>query len=137
MSADKLAAAAENLVGARFRLHGRDPATGLDCIGVLAQSLLAIGRSTVLPDDYRLRARRVQNLAQIAEACGFRRADGPLSPGDVLLSRIGPVQHHLLIASRDGRLVHAHAGLRRVVIGELGEGWSIVSHWRLAPKSEG
>ena len=33
MSAQALAEAAAALVGSRFRLHGRDPATGLDCIG--------------------------------------------------------------------------------------------------------
>ena len=34
-----LASAAEALVGARFRLHGRDPATGLAGLCVLAAAL--------------------------------------------------------------------------------------------------
>ena len=29
-------AAARAAIGARFRLHGRDPATGLDCVGLVA-----------------------------------------------------------------------------------------------------
>ena len=44
MTAESLALAAEALEGAPFRLHGRDPVTGLDCIGVLAQSLEAFGQ---------------------------------------------------------------------------------------------
>ena len=35
----KLAAAALTLVGSPWRLHGRNPATGLDCIGLLGAAL--------------------------------------------------------------------------------------------------
>ncbi len=38
MNAD-LAAAALNLIGTPFRLHGRDPATGLDCVGLVAEAM--------------------------------------------------------------------------------------------------
>ncbi len=137
MSAERLAAAAEALVGTPFRLHGRDPATGLDCIGVLAHALQAIGRAAPLPEAYSLRARQVPGLAAIAEACGFAPATGTCAPGDVQFARIGPVQYHLLIAARDGRFVHAHAGARRVVIGKLAESWAIVGQWRLTPEFQG
>ena len=62
MSGAALAAAAESLVGTRFRLHGRDPDTGLDCVGLLAASLAAIGRAAPLPNGYRLRARSLPGL---------------------------------------------------------------------------
>lgn len=137
MSGERLAAAAEGLIGTPFRLHGRDPATGLDCIGVLARSLHSIGMPARLPDAYSLRAQEVRGLEIVAEASGFAPAHGASVPGDVLFARIGPVQFHLLIAARDSRFVHAHAGLRRVVIGKLGEGWSIVGHWRLDPDFQG
>lgn len=137
MSSESLAAAAEALVGVPFRLHGRDPASGLDCIGVLAHALLAIGRPADLPDAYSLRARHVTGLAEIAEQCGFAPATGGFAPGDVLFTRIGPVQFHLLIAARDCRFVHAHAGLRQVEIGELGAGWPVVGHWRLVAELQG
>jgi cell wall-associated NlpC family hydrolase len=48
-----LATAAETLVGSRFRLHGRDPETGLDCVGVVAAAMAAIGQSPPSPLDIR------------------------------------------------------------------------------------
>ena len=38
-----LARAAAGCLGVRFRLHGRDPATGLDCLGLLGAALVATG----------------------------------------------------------------------------------------------
>lgn len=137
MSAEGLATAAEDVVGSPFRLHGRDPETGLDCIGVLAHALRKIGRPAALPEAYSMRAQAVPGLAAIAESCGFIPATGACARGDVLFARVGPVQYHLLIAARDGRFVHAHAGLRRVVIGELTDSWVIVGHWRLGSDFQG
>lgn len=51
-------------------------------------------------------------------------------PGDVLLVRPGPAQVHLLVCARDGRFVHAHAGLRRVVAMPGPHGWPVLRHWR-------
>lgn len=138
MNGEKLAVAAESLVGRPFRLHGRDPVTGLDCIGVLAQALRMIGSPAAeLPEAYSVRNHQVRGLAAIATSCGFTPETDACAPGDVLFARIGPVQFHLLIAARDGRFVHAHAGLGRVVIGELGQGWTIVGHWRLNADFQG
>lgn len=131
MSGDALAAAAEALAGARFRLHGRDPATGLDCIGVLAAALAAIGRPAPLPTGYALRARRLPALAGIVSACGFGGAEGAVRPGDVMLLRVGPCQYHFAIALAGGRFVHAHAGLRRVVVAPGPPPWPILRRWRL------
>lgn len=131
MSGVALAEAAEALVGARFRLHGRDPATGLDCIGVLATALAAIGRQAELPTGYALRSHRLPALAAIASACGFAEAEGPTLPGDVLLLRPGPCQHHLAIAARAGRFVHAHAGLRRVIAVPGPLDGPVLRRWRL------
>lgn len=137
MSGESLACAAEALVGRPFRLHGRDPATGLDCIGVLDQALQAIGRQATLPQAYSLRTRQVPDLSGLAESCGFAAAEGVPAPGDVLFVRIGPVQFHLVIAARDGRFVHAHAGLRRVVTGRIDATWPIIGHWRLGAAFQG
>jgi cell wall-associated NlpC family hydrolase len=126
-----LAAAAEALVGARFRLHGRDPATGLDCVGVLAAALAAIGRGAALPTGYALRSRRVAGLPEAAARCGLGAAQAPIRAGDVLLLRIGPCQHHLAIAARGGGFVHAHAGLRRVVRAPAPLAGRVLHHWRL------
>jgi hypothetical protein len=126
-----LAKAAEALVGTRFRLHGRDPASGLDCVGLVAASLTMIGRPARLPNGYQLRARDVSALFEHADHPGAIPATGAVEAGDVALMRIGPCQFHMAVA-RDGiHFIHAHAGLRRVVIGELPGDWTIIRRWRL------
>ena len=128
----ELAEAAEALVGTPFRLHGRDPATGIDCVGLLGAALERCGRPALLPNGYSLRARVLPELAGFAAGCGLVPASGAFAPGDVLLVRIEPCQHHLLIAAAEGRFIHAHAGLGRVInCGARLEG-RILHHWRLA-----
>ena len=131
MSGELLAQAAEALVGIRFRLHGRDPATGLDCVGLLATALAAVGRPAQWPTGYTLRAQALPALDGFAETCGLADAAGAIEPGDVLLLRTGPAQHHLAIAARAGAFVHAHAGLRRVVLAPPPLAWPILRRWRL------
>lgn len=121
-----VALAAQALVGTRFRLHGRDPATGLDCVGVVAAALKATG-----PNGYRLRNRDISAALAFAPAVGLAEVSDPIEPGDVLLVRSGPAQHHLLIASIRGGFIHAHAGLRRVVATPGPLSWPIERHWRL------
>lgn len=131
MSGAALATAAEALAGCRFRLHGRDPATGLDCVGVLAAALHAIGRTAPLPRAYALRMRGIANLDAIVAACGLAAATDPIRAGDVLLLRTGACQFHLAIALAGDRFVHAHAGLRRVVVQPGPLAWPVVGRWRL------
>lgn len=95
------------MVGARFRLHGRDPASGLDCVGLAA---LAFGRDA--PTGYALRGGDAEAVAASLDAM-LVRADGAAA-GDLLLLRTGPGQLHLAIRT-EGGFVHADAGLRRVV----------------------
>ena len=106
--------AALALTGVPFRLHGRDP-RGVDCVGLIALALTAIGRQPVVPVGYRLRSLSVGPLLQFAERNGFVSTSGPEAPGDVLLVHPCPIQAHLVIASGQGGFVHAHAGLGRVV----------------------
>ena len=131
MSAAALAAAAKVLVGTPFRLHGRDRATGLDCIGVLAAALAASGQPAALPNFYALRMRTLPELGEAASRAGLTLCTGKPLPGDVVLVRTGPCQFHVLIAVGDGGFVHAHAGLRRVVQSALPTEWQMIRHWRL------
>lgn len=131
MSGQALARAAEALAGTRFRLHGRDPATGLDCVGLLAAALAAIGRPAPLPTGYALRMRILPALETVVSACGFGETSAPFAPGDVLMLRVGPCQYHLAIAARGSRFVQAHAGLRRVVIMPGPPDWPVLCRWRL------
>lgn len=131
MSGADLAAAAEALVGCPFRLHGRDAARGLDCVGLVACALEAVGRPVLAPDGYSLRRQAIGGLAAAARAAGLVEIDGPLAPGDVLLVRPGPGQFHLVIALAGGAFVHAHAGLGRVVRTPGPPAWPTERRWRL------
>lgn len=127
-----LALAAERFVGVPFRLHGRDPASGLDCVGLVAASLAQIGRPAPAPMGYRLRQVTIDGLLGAAARCGLAEAAGAIAPGDVLLARPGPAQHHLVIAATSGGFVHAHVGLGRVVLTPPPLDWPVDHHWRLA-----
>ena len=128
------AVAAEALFGTPFRLHGRDPATGLDCVGLVATALERCGRKAVAPEGYTLRALSVAPLLGFAARNGFTAHDllAPDRPGDLLLLRPSPIQAHLAIALDRNRYVHAHAGLGKVVIEDTLPG-EIVARWRLTP----
>ncbi|MEY4270698.1 MAG: hypothetical protein RLZZ58_1914 [Pseudomonadota bacterium] len=110
----RIFAAAQALVGTRFRLHGRDPATGVDCIGLALCAHAGAGVVLAAPDDYPLRGwprARVENWILRA---GLVRADGALRPGDVPVIDAGFGQWHFGIAG-PGMLVHADARRRRVI----------------------
>ena len=131
MSGFALAAAAQSLIGCRFRLHGRDPDTGLDCLGVLVSALRKIGRDPAIPVDYALRVRGYPRELARARDYGFEVAEGAPQAGDVLLYRVGPCQLHFAIWVAADQLVHAHAGLGKVVLTGVFPDWQPCGHWRL------
>ena len=112
---EAFAQAAESLVGTRFRLFGRDPAYGLDCVGLVAAALARSGRSVSAPIGYGLRSADIEKFLPFATHAGLEPCSGDPMRGDVLLMRPGPAQHHLVIATAPHMIVHAHAGLRRIV----------------------
>lgn len=134
---EALARAALELVGARFRMRGRDPATGLDCIGVFACAARAAGIPAPVPGDYQLRMVDLAMVGDWARANGFAGASGDFRAGDVALFALGAGQGHLAIALGDGEFVHAHAALRRVVRGPLAAEWRLAGHWRLGASDSG
>ncbi len=133
MSPESFAARAEALAGAPFRLGGRDPVTGLDCVGLVAS---ALGEGVVAPGGYRLRNSSIAAHLDFAARAGFRAASGPMTRGDLILARPGPAQHHALVVLGRDHFIHAHAGLRRVVahLGPLP--WPVEAHWRLQPDKD-
>ncbi len=149
-------AAARLAIGVRFRLHGRDPAYGLDCVGLAALAIRAGAISTganregairagggqpMIPTGYALRSGDSDAAGAMIEAAGLIRADhcrlGP-QPGDLLLCRAGPGQLHLVIDSgaQGGGFIHADAQLRRVVERPGPPPWPIIGRWRLAKLEE-
>jgi len=131
-----VAGAALGLVGCRFRLHGRDPATGLDCVGLVHVALAAAGARPVAPQGYGLRNIAVDQWVAFAARSGLVAATGPTRAGDVLLLALGYAQHHLVIAINADSVVHAHAGLRRVIVQPREPTWQIEAAWRLASSCE-
>lgn len=131
-----LAQAAANFIGVRFRLHGRNPATGLDCIGLLHASLTAIGKSPPSLSGYRLRNACIDEWLGLADRALLTPTKTARLPGDVMLITAGPEQHHLLIAENERTFIHAHAGLRRVVRQSLNISDNLLVQWRVTETLE-
>lgn len=130
MTPDRFAAAAEALAGAPFRLGGRDPAMGLDCVGLVACAL----DGADAPAGYALRNSDLTRHLAFATRAGFAPASGAIARGDLILAVPGPAQHHLLVALAPARFVHAHAGLRRAAIHHGALPWPVLAHWRLSTR---
>jgi lipoprotein Spr len=128
-SAEEVVAAGRALTGAPFRPQGRSAGTGLDCLGVVAAAAGAEPAGT--RRDYRLRDFEPEAIGQALEALGFRRAEGPARPGDVLILAPAPGRLHAAILTPGGYL-HADAGLRRVVEAPGAPPWPVLSAWRLS-----
>lgn len=123
--AEEIVARARATIGVRFRPQGRSAATGLDCVGVAA---IAMGVETVTYCN--LRSSDADEVNGEFSDCGFLRiAPAAAEAGDMLLTRVGQGQLHVVILTDEGYL-HADARLRRVaeVPGEVP--WPVVSAWR-------
>lgn len=136
MTGAKIAEQAKALIGVPFRLHGRNPQYGLDCVGLAAHCLKAAGRNGDIPQDYRLKNVSVREWFGSARSFGLAEVRGDTEAGDILLAYTAPAQFHLLIATDGKAFVHAHAGLGRVAIATAPLQWPIAKHWRLQPKIE-
>lgn len=113
---------AREALGAKFRLGGRDPRFGLDCVGLVAWALEADA-----PDGYALRGGVPERVMRLLDT-RLARVD-MAAPGDVMLFAAGPGQLHLGIASAHG-VIHADAGLRRVVERPGVMPWPLLGAWR-------
>lgn len=110
--AEKAVARARALVGTRFVPQGREPAVGLDCLGLM---LLAFDIGPAgMRDDYRLSGPHREPILHAARA-GFRRVSRRrLKAGDMLLLRPAERQWHLGLWTGNG-LIHADLAARKVV----------------------
>lgn len=129
-----IVAAARGAVGVRFRLHGRDPAFGLDCVGLAALAYRNAGVGGDVPRGYALRGGDPAAFAAMIDACGLTRV-ADAGAGDLLLCAAGPAQFHLAIDSGSG-VIHADAMLRRVVERPGPPPWPVLARWRMATTTE-
>ena len=130
--AERFASAAERLAGSKFVLHGRDPATGIDCVGVVLLALRAVGINLHIPPSYALRNIDIGRHLTVTEASALVEMSGTSCRGDMLLVTPGIAQQHLIVALGGTRFIHAHAGLRRIVVQHGFAHWPVLRHWRLS-----
>jgi murein DD-endopeptidase / murein LD-carboxypeptidase len=120
--APNFVAAARACLGSRFRLQGRHPDTGLDCIGLVVWSAQQCGM--VVPDaqDYLLSDNPARLDAGLLAAPIESIDSADLASGDIvrLLSHGQPL--HLAICG-DGTLIHADVRCRKVVEQRLTQDW--------------
>lgn len=126
---DKSVAAARGALGAKFRLHGREPAFGLDCVGLAGLALRAAGCEDDIPGGYALRGGTASDMCALIDRQMLMRTDTPL-PGDLMLFAVGPMQFHIAIMTPGG-FVHADAMLRRVVERPGRAPWPLIAAWML------
>lgn len=116
---------ARALLGVRFRPNGRDPATGLDCAGVVGAA-----HDIAVDAGFAMRGGTAAGIARRIAAHGFVNIAAPES-GDIVLMRTGPAQFHLGIRV-DGGIVHADARIGRVVETPGAPSWPVIACWRRA-----
>ncbi|MFM7402983.1 MAG: hypothetical protein ACKO1N_02570, partial [Erythrobacter sp.] len=100
-------------------------------------SLQTTGANPVVPVGYALRNLSVDHWLPLARQSGLESGSAPIRAGDVLLLALAYAQHHLVIAADTDNVIHAHAGLRRVVRQPLDPAWRVSALWRIAAFEEG
>ena len=121
------AARARALVGVPFRAQGRDPARGLDCVGLALAACLLPGR--LVRCDYRLRGDHRGELTRELLRHFRRVSRRQRRVGDLILMTVAENQMHLGLLTDRG-FVHADARLRRVVETPGGPEWPVIGTYR-------
>lgn len=123
--ADRAVLRARALLGVPFRLHGRDPDHGLDCVGLM---LAVYSDLADIPPGYGLRGGDAARFAALLGARGLVQRKGAPDVGDILLLKAAAAQFHLGLWSGTG-LIHADAMLRRVVETPGLPRWPLIGAW--------
>ncbi len=122
-----IVATARACIGTPFRSQGRAPGRALDCVGVALVAAAAAAPVGAIP-PYAIRGDHGAIVETTLAAIGCTPVD-TAAPGDLLVIAPALRQRHLAIVTPLG-IVHAHAGLGRVVEGPLDPGWVIIGAWR-------
>lgn len=128
----EIAAAVRQCLGTRFRPQGRVAGLGLDCVGVVLVAARAAGVAPPRLPAYAIGGDHEAELCAALAAAGLTEVAAP-STGDVHLFAPAPRRRHFAVQVVGGspwRLVHAHAGLGRVVEGPAEPGWAHLGAWR-------
>lgn len=122
-------AAARAGLGTRFRPQGRSIGIGLDCVGVALLAAAGAGLKLNPVPPYALNGDHDGMLAETLRRLGLRRVRRA-RPGDLIEYALGPGHRHLALITEHG-ILHAHAGLGRVVEGPEPADWPVASRWAL------
>jgi len=127
-------AAAREFIGVPWAHQGRNPAVGIDCVGLVVLSLRACGIEVKDRTDYG-RHPDGSIRAEITAALGAP-AQG-VQPGDVALVNFRAERHVGIVScDRDGlTLIHADSHRGKVVEHPMDARWlaRVVATWRVAP----
>ncbi|MEP9400394.1 peptidoglycan endopeptidase [Sphingomonas sp. VNH70] len=118
-----IVARARGAIGCRFRVQGRDPTSGFDCVGLVGWACRA-----AVPGDYPARCGDAARAAGVLRAAGFVPV-AQARAGDVLVLLSAPGQLHLGLWSGTG-LIHADAAARAVVERPGVPPWPVLAVWR-------
>ncbi|MEE9432794.1 MAG: peptidoglycan endopeptidase [Sphingorhabdus sp.] len=128
---EAIASRALSQIGVPFRLHGRIPGQALDCVGLAGFAVLGHCGLAGLPTRYGLRGAFLEWLGPELKQreMKFCELDEKPQVGDLIVFSIAPRQAHLGVWAAGG-CVHAHAGLRRVVLTPAPVPWQVIGRWR-------
>ena len=125
-------AAARSMLGCRFRLQGDDPATGLDCVGLIRAAYRKAGIELTGLANYPMRGWSEKKIIDSIDASGLERWAGTHQEGEIVMLRLPARQIHFALQGHD-LLIHAHAGLRRVVASPTFALPAPIQRWRVTP----
>lgn len=104
-------ARARALLGRPFRLQGRDPAIGIDCVGLV---VLAGAIEHAPSPDYRRRGDHLRAFLDRSKRWFRRVSVRAARPGDIAIIDCGARSWHVGVID-DGALIHADPRVGRVV----------------------
>lgn len=121
MTADEIIAVARSVLDVPFRHQGRDPAIGLDCIGLLSFVARSFGLSCIDRFDYsRLPGKGQLEAGLDMQPCMERITT--LEPACVILMRISLSPQHVGIFTGD-TMIHAWSSAGKVCEHHLDDKW--------------
>ncbi len=119
---EKIFLTARRCVGSPFRHQGRNPAFGLDCVGLIVYVAKMLGLTGFDHLDYRKIPVRGA-VSSHAHSAGFlRRLKSDMQPGNVVILGFGKYLEHVAIVSDRG-IIHACEKYGRVVEHGLNDEW--------------
>lgn len=118
---DALVEAARYALGTKFHHQGRTIGAGLDCIGLIVVSFLAIGRDVQDRQDYGPRPDGISLVAALEEH-GAQKVN-EIRKGDILLFRYDNQPQHVALATSATTLIHSFAPAGQVVETSIGRYW--------------